>query len=389
MGLNEGEKVKKGKEVKIYKKLCISVSLCLGMMMGACTSDDGVGELQPKGLMPVLFSAGNMEAAITRATSAPYMPENSRFVCSMFFHAGAKDDNDTEFYPVDGAPTPEVNMTTAWLKINNTFGNAVYRQNTFSDPTEADENGFDKAANCFYWQNRLEHVFVAVADNNHLAECPTFVDNKLICNLTRTDEINEMAKQPDPIVAWIKMSPAGATPEANRVKLFFKHQFAQIQVNIKGSGDASATISRNQIKSVELLGVAQKGTVDFGIDPDGSMKPLSYENPETTSTPLAMFERNESDVPLGYLKSFEGIAYGRLYGIRITWAESEADDARMHIATYKGMVDTNKDYLQLESGIKYVYNIELRRSVIAQVTPEILPWEVDSEKYTAEGTIKD
>lgn len=375
--------------MKIYNKLCISVSLCLAMMMFSCTTDDISPVEQPKGLMPVLFSAGNMEAAITRAASASYMPENSRFVCSMFFHAGKDDTNDTPFYPADGAPTPEVNMTNAWLKINNALGNAVYRQSTFADPAEQDVNGFDKAANCFYWQNRLDHVFLAVADNNHLTVCPIIEENKLTCDLTRTDQITSMAQQPDPIVAHVKMSPAGATPEANRVKLFFKHQLAQIQVNIKGSGDASATISRNQIKSVELLGVAQKSTIDFSVNPDGSMKSLSYENPETTSTPFAMFERNENDVPLGYLKSFEGIAYGKLYGIRITWAESEADDARKHIATYRGMVDTNKDYLQFESGIKYVYNIELRRSVIAQVTPEILPWEVDSEKYTAEGTIKD
>lgn len=376
--------------MKIYNKLCISVSLCLAMMMFSCTTDDISQVEQPKGLMPVLFSAGNMEAAITRAASASYMPENSRFVCSMFFHAGKDDTNDTPFYPADGAPTPEVNMTNAWLKINNALGNAVYRQSTFADPAEQDVNGFDKAANCFYWQNRLDHVFLAVADNNHLTVCPIIEENKLTCDLTRTDQITSMAQQPDPIVAHVKMSPAGATPEANRVKLFFKHQLAQIQVNIKGSGDASATISRNQIKSVELLGVAQKSTIDFSVNPDGSMKSLSYENPETTSTPFAMFERNENDVPLGYLKSFEGIAYGKLYGIRITWAESEADDARKHIATYRGMVDTNKDYLQFESGIKYVYNIELRRSVIAQVTPEITPWEVDpdSKNYTAEGTIK-
>lgn len=380
------------KKVKIYNKLCISVSLCSAMIMFSCTTDDISQVEQPKGLMPVLFSAGNMEAAITRAASASYMPENSRFVCSMFFHAGKDDTNDTPFYPADGAPTPEVNMTNAWLKINNALGNAVYRQSSYDETNMVvDGNGFDKAANCFYWQNRLDHVFLAVADNNHLKEYPIIVENKLTCDLTRTGEIDEMAKQPDPIVAYVKMSPAGATPEANRVKLFFKHQLAQIQVNIKGSGDTSATISSNQIKSVELLGVVQKAIIDFGINPDGSMIPPSYEAPEANSTPFSMFERNETDVPLGYLKSFEGIAYGKLYGIRITWAESDADDAKKHIATYRGMVDTNKDYLQLESGIKYVYNIELRRSVIAQVTPEITPWKVDSDSknYTAEGTIKD
>ena len=372
--------------MKIYNKLCISVSLCLGMMMGACTSDDGVGEEQPKGLMPVLFSAGNMEAAITRAASASYMPENSRFVCSMFFHAGKDDTNATPFYPADGAPTPEVNMTNAWLKINNALGNAVYRQSTFADPAEQDVNGFDKAAKCFYWQNRLDHVFLAVADNNHLTVCPTIYENKLTCDLTRADQITSMAQQPDPIVAHVKMSPAGSTPEANRVKLFFKHQFAQVQVNIKGSGDASATIDKAQIESVELLGVAKTAFVPYCINPDGTMPKVTFESPESVETPFVMFARD--DTPIGYLKSFECIAYGELEGIRITWRESSDSSSVRHKAVFNKLDDSHKN---LVGGTRYIYNIELRRGVIAQINTTITPWEMDTDSnndnYKANGTI--
>ena len=335
--------------MKIYNKLCISVSLCLAMMMFSCTIDDISQVEQPKGLMPVLFSAGNMEAAITRAASASYMPENSRFVCSMFFHAGKDDTNDTPFYPDDGAPTPEVNMTNAWLKINNALGNAVYRQSTFADPAEQDVNGFDKAANCFYWQNRLDHVFLAVADNNHLTVCPIIEENKLTCDLTRTDQITSMAQQPDPIVAHVKMSPAGATPEANRVKLFFKHQLAQIQVNIKGSGDASATIDEAQIDSVELLGVATTAFVPYYIHSDGTMPKVTFESPESVETPFVMFARN--DTPTGYLKSFECIAFGQLEGIRITWRESSEPNSISHKAVFKKLDDSHKN---LAGGTRYI-----------------------------------
>ena len=373
--------------MKIYNKLCISVSLCLAMMMFSCTTDDISQVEQPKGLMPVLFSAGNMEAAITRAASASYMPENSRFVCSMFFHAGKDDTNDTPFYPDDGAPTPEVNMTNAWLKINNALGNAVYRQSTFADPAEQDVNGFDKAANCFYWQNRLDHVFLAIADNHKPTEAPKVaVGGQLLCDLTRTVEIDEMTKQPDPIVAHVKMSPAGATPEANRVKLFFKHQLAQIQVNIKGSGDASATIDEAQIDSVELLGVATTAFVPYYIHSDGTMPKVTFESPESVETPFVMFALN--DTPTGYLKSFECIAFGQLEGIRITWRESSEPNSISHKAVFKKLDDSHKN---LAGGTRYIYNIELRRGVIAQINTTITPWEMDTDSnkdnYKVNGTI--
>ena len=185
--------------------------------------------------MPVLFSAGNTEAAVTRAT-ASYMPQNSRFVCSMFFHAGATDTNESALY--SDKPSPDVNMTTAWLRINNATGNAVYWNSSYTNVTDEnlDDYGFDKNAKCFYWQNRLNHIFLALADYNKLSsddatgnstlkiypDVDTQYKNQylLAYDLTRGDK-TAMTDQPDPILAVDTISPAGATPEANRVKLFF------------------------------------------------------------------------------------------------------------------------------------------------------------------------
>ena len=56
------------------------------------------------------------------------------------------------------------------------------------------------------------------------------------------------------------------------------------------------------------------------------------------------------------------------------------------MATFKGLDAAHKN---LESGKKYIYNMELRRSLIAQVTAQIAPWEVDKTDYQADGTIQD
>ena len=372
----------------------------IALLLSAC-SETEIDNGQHQGLMPVLFSAGNTETAVTRAT-ASYMPQDSRFVCSMFFHAGANDTNESAFYTV--TPSPDVNMTTAWLKINNATGNAVYWNKSYTtENISTDTYGFDTSAKCFYWQNRLNHIFLALADNNKLK-----TDNgdsgtlKLYPDATNTKEQyiiydlttgGSMAEQPDPIQAVTTMNPAGATPEANRVKLFFKHQFSQIQVNLKSSQDESASVTSEQIEKVELLGVAETAYVAYCIKPDGTV-------PATTSEPINIddekYATTKKDNPYGssfslfvsnttatgYLKSFEGIAFGTLQGIRITWKESNTNVK--HVATYKGV--TNKT---LESGKKYIYNMELRRSVIAKVAAEVTPWAIDQTDYSADGTIQD
>ena len=377
----------------------------IALLLSAC-SESEIDNGQHQGLMPVLFSAGNTETAVTRAT-ASYMPQNSRFVCSMFFHAGATDTNESAFY--SDKPSPDVNMTTAWLRINNATGNAVYWNKSYiTDNISTDTYGFDTSAKCFYWQNRLNHIFLALADYNKLSSddasetgtlkiypdvATQYKDQYMLAyDLTRGGK-KAMTDQLDPILAVETISPAGATPEANRVKLFFKHQFSQIQVNLKSSQDESANVTSSQIEKVELLGVAEKAYVAYCINPDGTV-------PVTTSEPINIddekYAKTKKDNPYGssfslfvsnttatgYLKSFEGIAFGTLQGIRITWKEADTDVK--HVATYKGV--TNKT---LESGKKYIYNMELRRSVIAKVTAEVTPWVIDQTDYSADGTIQD
>ena len=378
----------------------------VALLMAGCSEAEIDNGQQQKGLMPVLFSAGNTNVALTRSESAAYMPENSRFVCSMFFHAGASDTNDSKFT----APVADVNMTTAWLKINNATGNAVYWNQAYSDDnvTTDTKTGFDVDAKCFYWQNRLNHIFVALTDNNKLTSGTGTSNLKLFPDVQtkykdqymleydlERGSRTSMAEQPDPIRAVETACPSGGTAEANRVKLFFKHQFAQIQVNVKGSADTSAEIEAACIESVELLGVAETGYVPYCINVDGTLSaatflPIDVNNAKYALTLEAnpygscfnMFER--STPVLGYLKSFECIAFGTLQGIRITWKETTATDAVKHVTTFKGVKK-----LELQSGTKYIYNMELRRSLIADVTAKILPWDMDDTPYSADGTISD
>ena len=379
----------------------------MALVLSGCTAeqetfDEGLQQIER---MPVLFSAGNTEATVTRAT-ASYMPKNSHFVCSMFFHAGVNDSIGSEF----GAPVADVNMTTAWLKISNSTGNAVYWNKAYSEVVKdsLDVYGFDVNSKCFYWQNRLNHIFLALTDNHDLDGSisngslkiyPDVTDKykdkyMLAYDLTRGEK-KTMSEQPDPILALETARPSGGTPEANRVKLFFKHQFAQIQVNLKSSLDTSSVIDPAWIERVELLGVAETGYVPYCILSDGTLPaatslPINVDDKKYQTTikdnpygsSFNMFQRS---TPVGgYLKSFECIAFGTLQGIRITWRESGDENAVKHVATYKGVKN-----LALKSGTKYIYNMELRRSLIAEVTANIKPWEMDKASYTADGTIKD
>lgn len=379
--------------------------IAFALLMASCSETEIEESQDPVRSMPVLFSAGNTEATVTRAT-ASYMPKNSHFVCSMFFHAGVNDSIGSEF----GAPVADVNMTTAWLKISNSTGNAVYWNKEYSEVVKdsLDVYGFDVNSKCFYWQNRLNHIFLALTDNHDLDGSisngslkiyPDVTDKykdkyMLAYDLTRGEK-KAMSEQPDPILALETARPSGGTPEANRVKLFFKHQFAQIQVNLKSSLDESAVIKDEWIESVELLGVAETGYVPYCILPDGTLPavtslPINVDDKKYQSTikdnpygsSFNMFLRS---TPVGgYLRSFECIAFGTLQGIRITWRESDDENAVKHVATYKGVKN-----LTLKSGTKYIYNMELRRSLIAEVTANIKPWEMDKASYTADGTIKD
>ena len=382
--------------MKIEKYLYMitaALAMAIALTLGACSDAEVENGGKQQGLMPVLFSADNMDAGVTRASQA-YMPNNSRFVCSMFFHAGASDSDDSPF----AAPVSDVNMSTAWLKVDNEYGNAVYWNKLYSDvaQTNLDDYGFDPDAKCFYWQNRLKHIFLALTDNHQLkagdgSENGTL---KLFPDLTETyndaymksydltrGSKNTMAEQPDPIRAITTMKPEGASSEANRVNLFFKHQFAQIQVNLKSSQDESAMITYAQIEKVELLGVSATGYVAYSILPDGTV-PATTASPANVDDVFQMFDN--SSVPTGYLKSFEAITFGTLHGIRITWHETEGESPVTHVVTFKALDNKHKN---LESGMKYIYNLELRRSLIAQIKAEITPWVDDKTEHTTDGTI--
>ena len=395
--------------MKIDKYLYIGI---VALLMASCSDTEVENGGTQQSREPVLFSAGNVGAAITRG-SIGYLPAGSRFVCSMFFHAGANDDNNSKYYPENGTPTSDVNMTTAWLKIksNSATGNAVYRQNTFKETDiKLDDYGFDKAAKIFYWQNRLNHIFLALTDNNKLktqdgTDDTTTGTLKLFPDVQTVDangnymlEYNlttgsKMTDQPDPILAFTTMKPEGASPEANRVELLFKHQFAQVQVNLKNSQDTTSVIIGNsQIVSVELLGVAEKAYVPYCINADGTLPSVEAEkinidnekynetkktNPYGSSFSLFVRENTTS----GYLKTFEGIAFGTIQRIRVTWKEPDNDIT--HTAILNSVIEQ-----ELESGKKYIYNIELRRSSIAQVTPKIVDWGTDGT-YKADGTISE
>lgn len=332
--------------------------MAIALTLGACSDAEVENGGKQQGLMPVLFSAGNMDAAVTRA-SAPYMPYESYFVCKMFFHAGANDTDSTEYYTENNPLTADVNMMTELLQIDNQYGNAAYKGNTF------------------YWQNRKDHVFLALADNNKLKEPQAFTDELIDFDLTRGDKTS-MAEQPDPILAYVKTKPAGATPEANRVKLYFKHQFAQVQVNLKNAQDESVNLKDSTfIDKVELLGVSKTGTVPFSIKPNGDV-PGTTSKAEGKDYAFSLFDCKTPTA--GYLRTYEGIAFGTMQGIQVTW--HEADTNIEHKAILKSTINA-----KLESGKKYIFNIELRRSVIAQVVAEIADWEVDENEYDASGTI--
>lgn len=218
-----------------------------------------------------------------------------------------------------------------------------------------------------------------------------------VFDLTRNIGMNSMADQPDPLIALTRMKPLGATQEANRVRLYFKHQFSQIQVNLT-KGENTPDIKVDNILSVELLGVTKKGYVFTNINPDGSQIPPTYDpvvkkdfTPEQLKenehgTSFSMFDMKDAK-PQSSLKSFNAIAFGQLQAIRITWKEddyTEEDGTKVdgvkHVATYAITVDDRGHSLKnLESGYRYVYDFELRRGTIAFIRAIIDGWQLDDE----------
>lgn len=227
----------------------------------------------------------------------------------------------------------------------------------------------------------------------------------LAFDLTRGSK-TAMAQQPDIVQAVEIQAPTGATQESNRVNLYFKHQFSQIQVNLKNAADNSVTIQAGDILKVELLGVTEEGYVFTELDKNGKVKSAAYKDIDFSKyteqqlkdnqfgTSLEMFDMRDNSkgegenygYALGYLKSFNAIAYGQLQAIRITWKENGTEYT--HAATYR---IPNTELMNLKSGMRYVWNIEIRRGTLAIIRTEIVDWELPTtEEYngSADGTIQ-
>lgn len=388
----------------------------------ACSPIDWQEPSEPTGdLGPVCFATG-ADALSTKAsnglgvgaTQTPYLPEGARFVCRKYYIG------------TSGADAGHTHYKTSWLVVDNTIGNSVYRQASFATPAEADkdQHGFDKKAWIFYWQNRKEHVFLAITDLNK-AKDPSYVGGTAAGTLKMDDKhpdatleeggisykansytlldenYTQWEQQPDIIQACTKAIPPGSDPETNRVKLHFKHCFSCVHVNVKKSADGSVEdLTKVSIKKVELLGVSEEAYVFYEVNAKGeyhapyavpvdlrNYKPAELEqNPYGTAMPLYETTEYLTDK---FLNAYHAIAFGRLSAIRVTWVEmpdgEDTPEAKQvqHVVTRK--VDTEGRVLQ--SGTRYVFNLELRRGELAILVPEIQPWEIDEAKYQLDGKL--
>ena len=387
-----------------------ALTACSGEAPDAPSGDDAVVGT------PVLFTSGNEN--LSRAI--PYLGKDGRFVCRMYYQA---TQGSTDY----------TGQFQSWLRVNNAYGNSVYRNSLFN----ADENvsnlfdqfKFEKAATIFYWQNRLNHSFIAYTDLHRcfkddyneatglnmttdftLTESETdFYGRKFTLTTSPTPiaDLSESEKQtgdpayynqPDPAIANTVMLPAGATQEANRVDLIFRHCFSQIQVNLKKAADGGITsLAAAQITKVEMLGVSEEGYVCFDADPTTgkphpasykSVSPSDYTDEQLASNPygtaMSMFDMGSDNYAIGYVKSYRAIAFGQLGAIRITWKE---DSGVEHIVTHKVVNLDSNDFINLRSGVRYIHNLELRRGTLAVIKTVILPWEIDEQQWNTSGII--
>lgn len=378
------------------------------MMFACCAGDDGLegkAEALPGGL-PVLFSSGAGDASVSTRATVPYMENEGRFVCRMYYQGNVGSEDFT-------------NYTEAWLKVDNNYGNSVYRKKDFSEPT-TDDNidgfGFDRESQIFYWQNRKQHIFIAIADYNKL-KTNDGTDNgtlnfknseeiegkPMVFDLRRKKGMNSISDQQDIIMAHTEMSPDKATPEGNRVKLLFGHCFAKVQVNLKplADGGLGNDLRYDRIDKVELLGVADYAYL-YNIDVTSSQYNINNVKTEAKKvvandyldvnisdnpyyTCIETFKAPEDAVTPGYVSTHEVITFGQVVAIRVTWHET--DDKGDTTVTHKVTKKVEKDEERLlPSGQLHIYNLEMRRGTLAIINAEILPW-TDGETYTTDGKI--
>lgn len=398
-------------KLKIFILLTLAaLTACSGEAPDAPSGDNAVVGT------PVMFTSGNQ--SLSRAI--PYLGENGRFVCRMYYQA---TQGSTDY----------TGQFQSWLRVNNAYGNSVYRNSLFnadeSNNDLFDQFNFEKAATIFYWQNRKNHAFIAYTDLHRCFESTYHGDNglnmttdasfteaentydckKFLLTTSPTETLTEEQKlsgdpayysQPDPAIANTIMLPAGATQEANRVDLIFRHCFSQIQVNLKKAADGGITsLTAAQITKVEMLGVSEEGYVCFDADPTTgkphpasykAVSPSDYTDEHLASNPygsaMSMFDMGSNNYAPGYVKSFNAIAFGQLRALRITWTEPAAESLETieHVVTHRIM---DNDFRYLQSGVRYIHNLELRRGTLAVIKTEILPWEIDETTWNGKGTV--
>lgn len=296
--------------------------------------------------------------------------ETGEYICA----AEVKKDAEGHFLDAEGHITTNPELYAYDYYLTDEEGNLRYDEN---NPRYT-----------FYYKQYAEKE-----ESKEVFEYPA-----VTFDLTRTPGMKSMADQPDIVQALAIQAPTGATQESNRVNLYFKHKFSQIQVNLKNAADNSVVLDTADIKKVELLGVTEKGYVFTDLDADGKVRDAAYKEIDFSKyseaqlklnqygTSLEMFEMPKAQTEYGYLKSFNAIAFGQLQAIRITW--KERDTNYTHAATYR---IPSTDLMNLRSGYRYVWNIEIRRGTLAIIRTEIVDWELpDDEAHngSADGTIQ-
>lgn len=452
------------------------------MLIGGCRVGNGdidVNSGEPK--ERVLMSIGNEMPDYTRAGNITYMPNHVRFTAMMLTRAAAGEDYmySSPFY---------ANM----LVDAYGAGNSLYYQSDYRTPSSVDNYHNDDDASIFYWQNRLLHGFIGYIDDYNKAlpwakdqakpidsreftdqdayfpqtlsgwrnDAPATSEGKkddavqnflytmkkdgTILSWQQYEKIDlrnkagetKMSDQKDPLIAYEEKVPESSSPEKNRVYLTFRHQLAQVQVNLKGSAE-SANITAAQIDSVALLGVSLEAYVfpypeygftetptstpavdaegnpildgegnptfvvdkNWGIVRQGENKtellrqayavPLTLEQ-QNTNPPAGsrfdMFPMAAGTQATGYLKGFEAIAFGNLKYLRIVWHENNENGVPdiYHVVQFP---ITNDNFKKLESGKRYIINLELRLGSIAVVKTEIVDWIPYETVYESNGTV--
>lgn len=447
--------------------------MAAGLFLTGCTDDiienGGGGEVGMEPGTKVLFAAGSEHMDQTRAGNISYMPNHVRFSAMMMIKSAAEEEYRYEhpffanmvvddqnagnsLYYQDLYIAPKDEKKDHYNNDND--ASIFYWQNRLShgfigyidDYNKAlpwakkqaedneDENGNENGNVNAYFPQKLslwnisgpglkdpdtgEIYYDKDGVNKDLPFLYTMEKSARILrwqqyvayDLTNKESlITKMSQQQDPLIAYEEKVPEGSSAEKNRVYLTFRHQFAQVQVNLKGS-EESAPLTVDQIDSVALQGVAETAYIfpypEYGVV-DGSMEiirqgnshkdllreayavPLTLkqmnDNPPAGST-FYLFEMEPGTQATGYLKGFEAIAYGNLANLRIVWHENdtEGNPDIYHRVTFP---ITDDKFKTLKSGKRYIFNLEMRRGTLAAIMAEIVDWIPYNIVYEEPGTI--